>query len=267
MSRYGWFLFAVCLAAGQTRAQESVTPGAGQGSAAGERFHIVSAAEMKPADAALLTERRPAIERAAKFYDYDMAVGEWAASQAVCPAAPAYLILYMREAETGRADSIFGVVVPRDGGQVRIIAVLRKGEMTRSNFGAYSQQVEFINRVVHPENVARFANMQGDFESLADCYAALSGSEFAPGASGVTSLITGLNLKGSAEMMSFDGIAADHSKRRWTIVFGTHGAVKSLTVTPAPSKYARRIKPAPPPKERSIPQGAAPAEHPIAPAK
>jgi hypothetical protein len=136
---------------------------------------------MTPADADVVASRSADIARAASFYGYSLdgsASGSWSYEQAVCPLAPGHILLKYWGTEPDGPSS-FSAVVPRDGGVVRIVPLLRGGTAPSvTPRGAHSYAV--FNSITAGDGGLRAKNV--DLSSSEAfvwglCYAALFGGE------------------------------------------------------------------------------------------
>lgn len=219
---------------------------------------MLSASEISPQDAQLLATKHSAIADAARIYGFNLSEGAWAIAQAACPEAPRHLIAQFRDAEAGRANSIFTVVVPRQAGAVRIIPILRRGMPNGWNFGQDVQQREFVNRIIEPHPVGD-SDINGDWTSLASCYAALVGDRLASR----RSLIAHVAPHGLSEL-DFSAVGIDNALHNWRIRFNQHREM-ILFDSASRQETMRPVQDAPPFKQQALPAGSAPVFAPVPP--
>jgi hypothetical protein len=231
------------------------------------KVQVLSVSQMAPADAQVLQTRRSDLNTAVKFHGYDMGSGTWIQSQVVCPYAPHYVIMHNVQLHHDGLISLFTALIPRAGGQVRIIPVLHHGAQALPILGASPTQVSLVDQVISAREVSEVPNQNGDWVTLAYCYGALAGAEpVAPSATAPEETVprVALHPNGTVREMSFSVLGPDHFYQDWSIQFGGRGQVKSITlltrVLNPPQEVpdlalprARRVPDAPPSKVNSIP--------------
>lgn len=209
---------------------------------------VLASGAMSEQDAALLAASQAAIVRAAKAYGYDLGNGSWTTSQAVCSAAPAYLIVQMSQGDDA-ARSFFTVLIPRNKGFVRIVPVLRQGTMNSWMFGEEKLQREFLDQAI-PVDVHAAVSDGPKWTNLAGCYAALEGAEIT-GSAASNSVVVREGAKGKVLDIAFVGIQPNGLRARWLIEYDPHGKILNMEVVTSMNG-------------RAVPQGQAPREKAVA---
>ena len=258
------YVAAICLWAGMAFGQEGQTP-AGTANPDSVVPVVVAAQTMSGQDAELLSAKHEALLRAARFYDYDLGIGDWTVNQAVCPEATGSLIVQLSEGGPA-SQSFFSAVIPRNGGSIRIIPVLHQGIPSRWKFGEDPQQREFLERVIPTGETAR-SNASADWVRLAGCYAALEGVRI--GSEGdLKSILVQKEPAGWVSQIAFAGIEPNGDPITWRIQYDSRGRIAAMEATNGEDLRAIPNTAAPPKAEpvahsaaatdfRSIPNAAA----------
>ena len=120
--------------------------GGAAGAAAQVEFRSLD--RMSPQDRELAAGSQPRIAGLAGLeFDADFSPGKWEYRQIVCTALPNHLFLQFTR-DNGKGDvSIFSASIPRGGGQVRIIPILRRGYSPYSLAGANQLTMAVFNRI------------------------------------------------------------------------------------------------------------------------
>jgi hypothetical protein len=130
---------------------------------------------MDAADRDLLHARQKELLIEAQIYGYDLTTGNWTHDQAICPQLPNTLLLHYLDKFPDGSESLFTVLIPRNGGRTRIVPVL------------YHNAAPFLPAVRNPRNFAIFNELvpaeiakavsgpDGKWLSFGVCYAEVVG--------------------------------------------------------------------------------------------
>ncbi|MBT9329849.1 hypothetical protein [Paracidobacterium acidisoli] len=130
-----------------------------------------------PSDAAILSRRHRDISEEAAFYGYDLSSGNWKWDQALCPQLPGTILLHYSSAQPNGRESLFTVLVPRDGGRIRIVPVYYHNATPWHAAVKRDRNFDVFNSLVPAETAKKSADPEGDWLSLAACYVEMVGGE------------------------------------------------------------------------------------------
>ncbi len=132
--------------------------------------------QIKPADAELLTKRKRDVLAQAEFYGYDMRTGGWSYEQPVCTMMPDDVMLRYSSKDPAGADSIFTVLVPRNGGRIWVVPVLSHGATRFKPAPVDPRNYQLFSQVVPAEIAKKNSGPEGKWLSLSVCYAEMAGA-------------------------------------------------------------------------------------------
>src|SRR5215471_16104067 len=124
-----------------------------------------------PADSDLLKNRKRDVLAEAEFYGYDLGAGGWSYEQSVCPLIPDYVMLRYSSKDAVGGDSVFTVLVPRNGGRVRIVPVLSHGATRFKPAPSDPRNFELFSQVVPADAASKNSGPDGRWLLLSVCYA------------------------------------------------------------------------------------------------
>ncbi len=165
--------------------------------------------------------------------------GKWEYQQIVCPALPNHLFLQFTR-DNGKGDvSIFSASIPRGGGQVRIIPILRRGYSPYSLAGANQLTIAVFNRIRAEEHSDKDSSWLG----TGLCYGALAGAHpeaGRPEASGRQNLFAApasvlMIPKDGGAVISFRDLSANPLPMIWTMTFDGKGKLVEVSQTQMPA--------------------------------
>lgn len=217
---------------------------------------ILSADEMGPQSAALISSRHAEIANDAEFYGYDMSEGAWLQQQVLCPGVPNSLLMRYSETAPNGDVSMLTAIVPRTQGPVRIIPVLYRGQGAEQLFGSSSTERELINQLAahlqesgksdaaNSEQVARW-------KTLVYCLAAVAGAE--PVSKSATSSVEAvrtntiqpifeLSSSGKVRSIAFNFIESNQVMQAFEIVFDRQMHVTSITQSVTPMRVPTTVQ-------------------------
>ncbi|HTX42353.1 MAG TPA: hypothetical protein VMD25_11030 [Acidobacteriaceae bacterium] len=137
-----------------------------------------NAAQMDPADAALVRARRLDLATEAAFFGYHLDSSGWSSDQVLCPEIDGVLLHYRRTARNG-AQSLFAAFIPRDASRVYVVPVLYHGATPFASAIGSERSLAVYNRAIPPEAAGKALNPDGSgsWLQLAVCYAEFVGAE------------------------------------------------------------------------------------------
>jgi hypothetical protein len=132
--------------------------------------------QIEIADAELIQARRRDVLAEAEFYGYDMKAGGWTYEQSVCPLMPDYIMLRYSSKDSAGADSLFTVLVPRNGGRIWIVPVLSHGATRFKPAPSDPRNFQLFSQVVPADTAVKNSGPDGKWLSLSVCYAEMTGA-------------------------------------------------------------------------------------------
>jgi hypothetical protein len=132
--------------------------------------------QLEPADAELLKKRRRDVQAEAEFYGYDMSTPGWAHEQAVCSMMPDDILLRYWSKDAAGADSIFTVLVPRNGGRIWVVPVLSHGATRFKPAPSDPRNFQLFNQIVPADMAKTNSGPDGKWLLLSVCYAEMTGA-------------------------------------------------------------------------------------------
>jgi len=134
-----------------------------------------SADQLDPQDAGLLQKRKRDVLAEAEFYGYDVSAGGWTYEQVVCPLVPDYVMLRYASKDAAGADSLFTVLVPRNGGRIRVVPVLSHGSTRFKPAPSDPRNYQLFSQIVPAEVAKKNSGPDGKWLLLSVCYAEMTG--------------------------------------------------------------------------------------------
>ena len=132
--------------------------------------------QIEAQDAELISKRKRDILAEAEFYGYGMSAGSgWTYEQSVCPLMPDYIMLRYTNTTPAGPDSIFSVLVPRQGGRIRIVPVLHHGATRFKPAATDPRNFQLFSEVVPAELAKQNSGPDGKWLALSVCYAEMTG--------------------------------------------------------------------------------------------
>ena len=201
------------------------------------------AVQFRPADAMTEADREleagaeSSIAERAGFEDLEFNEGKWNYEQIVCPALPNHLFLRFTRNNGAGDQSIFSVSIPRGGGRVRIIPILRRSYSLWAPAPINAITIAEFNRIRREDGVSR----NSDWYGTALCYAALAGADPVVGPL-LQDTSPGLPNTGMAEMeapvkggaiIRFIDRAGRPKPTLWTMTFDARGKLLKVKHVPA----------------------------------
>lgn len=132
--------------------------------------------QLEPADTELLKKRRRDVLAEAGFYGYDMSAPGWAYEQAVCSMMPDDILLRYSSKDAAGADSIFTVLVPRNGGRIWVVPVLSHGTTRFKPAPSDPRNFQLFSQVVPADLAKENSGPDGKWLLLSVCYAEMTGA-------------------------------------------------------------------------------------------
>ncbi len=132
--------------------------------------------QIEPADGDLLKKRKNDIRTEAEFYGYDLSASGWAYEQSVCALIPDYVMLRYSNKDAAGADSLFTVLVPRNGGRILIVPVLSHGATRFKPAPIDPRNYQIFSQIVPPDVAKANSGPDGKWLSLSVCYAEMTGA-------------------------------------------------------------------------------------------
>src|SRR5262249_7429036 len=129
-----------------------------------------------PPDSDLLKNRKRDVLAEAEFYGYDLGADGWSYEQSICPLIPDYVMLRYSSKDAVGGDSVFTVLVPRNGGRVRIVPVLSHGATRFKPAPSDPRNFELFGQVVPAEAASKNSGPDGRWLLLSVCYAEMTGA-------------------------------------------------------------------------------------------
>jgi hypothetical protein len=127
-------------------------------------------------DAELLKNRRSDILKEGEFYGYDVSERGWSYEQSVCPLIPDYIMLHYSSKDATGADSLFTVLVPRNGGRILIVPVLSHGATQFKPAPIDPRNYQLFSQLVPADIAKKNSGPDGKWLSLSVCYAEMTGA-------------------------------------------------------------------------------------------
>ncbi len=230
-----------------------------------------TAAQMDPADAALLHARHRELTTEAAFFGYHLDDSGWTSDQVLCPEIDGVLLHYRRTARNG-AESLFAAFIPRDASRVYVVPVLYHGATPFASAIGSERSLAVFNRAVAAASAEKALNPDGsgNWLQLAVCYAEFVGAE--------PWVITQANQEASlihapqptlrvSEIDHFSHVVfADRDApgryQVWDVTFSSQGRVTAATESTL-ADYVARAASNQEPKEKPMPPGAEPKTIPL----
>ncbi|MFZ1083886.1 MAG: hypothetical protein WAN35_02840 [Terracidiphilus sp.] len=175
-----------------------------------------------------------AISERANAAGLDFAQGTWDEQEIVCSALPNHLfLLFTRGSGTGNASS-FTASIPRGGGQVRVIPILRRGYSFFSPAPVNALTISIFNHIRAEEHPAQPA----EWLATGLCYAALAGTHPQVGLAGDvyqrkdSNVAPGsLTIAGGGIEISFIDLNIHSRRNLWRMSFDGSGRLLKATLT------------------------------------
>jgi hypothetical protein len=209
---------------------------------------------MTTADRDLLRARKNELVSEADFYGYDITTGNWIYDQAICPQLPDTLLLHYLNKIRDGSESLFTVLVPRNGGRIRLVPVLYRNAAPFSPAVKNPRNFAIFNGLVPPEIAKKDSGLEGKWLSLGVCYAEVVGGR--PNVPDEPSLDTA-TIKAPVATFRIDATTkqrqvqfSDRDAARlftiWTISFNEDGRITAATNEDYATYVARIVQPAVP---------------------
>ena len=135
------------------------------------------AAQMAPADAALLRKRHRELATEAAFFGYNFDTTGWTIDQTLCPDIPDALLLHARRRFHDGAESLFTALVPRGPARVWVVPVLYRNATPFHAAIGSERSMTVFNRAVPASIAAHALDPQAHWLLYALCYAEVAGAE------------------------------------------------------------------------------------------
>lgn len=132
--------------------------------------------QLEPEDAALVKKSKRQILGEAEFYGYNMSAKDWTYEQSVCPFMPDYVMLRYSSKGAAESESLFTVLVPRNGGRVFIVPVLHNGVARLKPAPVDPRNYQVFSQVIPADVAAKNSGPDGKWMQLSLCYAEMTGS-------------------------------------------------------------------------------------------
>lgn len=230
-----------------------------------------TAAQMDPADAALLRDRHRELTTEAAFFGYHLDLPGWTLDQVLCPDIDGVLLHDRRTARNG-AESLFAAFIPRDSSRVYVVPVLYHGATPFASAIGSERSLAVFNRAVGAEAAEKALDPSGsgNWLQLAVCYAEFVGAE--PWVITAANQEAGLArapqpLLSVSEVDRLDHVVfADRDApgryQVWDVTFSNKGRVVAATESTLADYIARTTSNAEL-KEKPMPPGAEPKTIPL----
>jgi hypothetical protein len=131
---------------------------------------------IEPADADLLKKRHRDLLAEADFYGYAMDTGTWTYEQSVCPFMPDYVMLRYSSKSAKGGESLFTILVPRNGGRILIVPVLHNGATRFRPAPIDARNFQIFSQAVPVELARQNSGASGKWLTLSVCYAEMTGA-------------------------------------------------------------------------------------------
>lgn len=135
-----------------------------------------SSEHLEAGDADLIQRRRRDVLAEGEFYGYDMSTGGWTFEQSVCPLIPDYVMLRYSNRDANGADSLFTVLIPRNGGRIWTVPVLNHGATRFKPAPIDPRNFQLFSQVVPPDVASKNSGPDGKWLLLSVCYAEMTGA-------------------------------------------------------------------------------------------
>jgi hypothetical protein len=193
-------------------------------------------------DRALWASAQASISEHANAAGLDFNQDSWEARQILCSALPDHLFLTFTRGGTDEA-SAFSASIPRGGGQVRVIPILRRGYSPFSTAPVNALTISAFNHIRAEEHPAQ----PSEWLATGVCYAALAGARPEIGLTGAvnqrkdsTAPPGSLTIAaGSGGEISFIDLNANSRRDLWTMSFDGSGKLLGVALTKSPNARQR----------------------------
>jgi hypothetical protein len=135
-----------------------------------------AADQLEPQDAELIQKRKSDILKVAEFYGYDVNEGGWSYEQSVCTLIPDYVMLRYSSKDAAGADSLFTILVPRNGGRILTVPVLSHGTTRFKPAAIDPRNFQIFSQIVPADIAKKNSGSDGKWLSLSVCYAEMTGA-------------------------------------------------------------------------------------------
>lgn len=132
--------------------------------------------QIEPADAAVLKRRKSDVLAQAEFYGFDMDTRGWSYEQSVCTMMPDDVMLRYSSKDSAGADSIFTVLVPRNGGRIWVVPVLSHGATRFKPAPVDPRNYQVFSQVVPTDIAKTNSGPEGKWLLISVCYAEMTGA-------------------------------------------------------------------------------------------
>ncbi len=211
---------------------------------------------LSPQDRLLVDNAESAITELARSAGLEYGGGGgWRYRKIDCSSFPNHLFLQFSRNQATSDRSAFTASVPRTGGKVRVIPLLKRGYSLFSPAPINAITISAFNHIREEEGSVANRDWLGN----ALCYAALSGAqpEISPSDAWPTAqkpvpslgatIAIQLNNAAGREVITFDDIAARPHPMEWSMTFTRRGRLIKATHRPADMLHGRPI-----PKESGV---------------
>ncbi len=203
--------------------------------------------QLGPSAAELLKARHHHVLTEAEFYGYDLSAGGWSYEQSVCPFMPDYIMLRYSSKDAAGADSIFTLLVPRNGGRIRVVPVLSHGATRFKPAATDPRNYQLFSQVVPGELAMKNSGPDGKWLSLSVCYAEMTGSR--PQVPNEPALdihmikapppTLRISVTNNEHEVRFVDPVSPTEYRLWDIVYNNVGQITSVRATSQPPSASR----------------------------
>lgn len=131
--------------------------------------------QMDAADVELVLRHAGDIRREAEFYGYDLSAGAWSHTQSVCPMMPEHIMLQYVSNAASPSESRFTVLVPRQGGRVKIVPVIKNTAARFLPAPKDPRNFRLFADVVPRDAAKQNSGPEGKWLTQGVCYAELTG--------------------------------------------------------------------------------------------
>lgn len=185
--------------------------------------------QMNEADRSLEASSEAKIAQQAGFWGLELNAGKWSYEQVACPALPNHLFLRFTRDQGAGDVSIFTASIPRHGGEVRAIAIERRGYSLYTPASVNALTISTFNHIGAEENLGKTP----DWLAVGLCYATLAGAnpmidfpdpptEQPKATFPAWTSVVRVTVQGDS-IVQFTDIAARPQPIQWTLTFDPQG--------------------------------------------